>query len=263
MNAPSEKSTAVPGRKPVLAALTSRDVNIECVYLRRDMKSSIVAEIRQACREQGVPVKFVPQEKLDRLAAGALHQGVVALTTEIEVQDLDGMLAEIAPSWDETMRLKPLLLIPDRIADPHNLGAIVRSAAAFGCSGIILPERNSAPLGTTTIKASAGTALNMRFSRVANLSQAIRQLKERGYWVAGLAAEGTDSLDDVDWGRPIALVVGSEADGISRLVKDECDLLISIPIVTTVDSLNASVAAGIALHAAARLRISERRGRSD
>jgi 23S rRNA (guanosine2251-2'-O)-methyltransferase len=258
-----DNPTAVPGRKPVRAALASSDLNIECVYIRRDMKGSIVTEIRRTCGEQGVPVKFVPQEKLDRLADGALHQGVVALTTAIEVQDLDGMLAEIAPSWDDTKRLNPLLLIPDRISDPHNLGAIVRSAAAFGCSGIVLPERNSAPLGTTTIKASAGTALAMRFARVANLGQAIRQLKERGYWVAGLAAEGNISLDDVDWKRPIVLVVGSEAEGISRLVKDECDLLVSIPIAMNAESLNASVAAGIALHAAARSRISEREGKSD
>jgi len=169
VNVTPESSTVVAGRKPVLAALASTDVNIECVYLRRDMKNSIAAEIRKICGEQGIPVKFVPQEKLNRLTEGTLHQGVVAVTTAIELLDLESMLADIAPSWDDTMRLKPLLLIPDRISDPHNLGAIVRSAAAFGCSGVILPERNSAPLGSTTIKASAGAALSMRFARVGNV----------------------------------------------------------------------------------------------
>ena len=263
MSVQSENPTVVVGRKPVLAALASADVNIECVYLRRDMKNSIAAEIRQMCGEQGVPVKFVPQEKLGRLAGGALHQGVVAVTTAIELVDLESMLADIAPSWDETIRLKPLLLIADRIADPHNLGAIVRSAAAFGCSGIILPERNSAPLGSTTIKASAGAALSMRFARVGNVGQAIRQLKERGYWVAGLAGAGSVSLNEADWDRPIVLVVGSEADGISKGVESECDLLVSIPISPSVESLNASVAAGVALHAAARARILAGRGESD
>ncbi|HLE56946.1 MAG TPA: 23S rRNA (guanosine(2251)-2'-O)-methyltransferase RlmB [Rhodothermia bacterium] len=263
MNVTPESSTVVAGRKPVLAALASTDVNIECVYLRRDMKNSIAAEIRKICGEQGIPVKFVPQEKLNRLTEGTLHQGVVAVTTAIELLDLESMLADIAPSWDDTMRLKPLLLIPDRISDPHNLGAIVRSAAAFGCSGVILPERNSAPLGSTTIKASAGAALSMRFARVGNVGQAIRQLKERGYWVAGLAGTGSVSLDEADWDRPIVLVVGNEADGISKGVESECDLLVSIPISPSVESLNASVAAGIALHAAARARFIAGTGESD
>jgi len=253
-------SAVVAGRKPVLELLASGQATVECVFVRRDLKSSIVAEIQGACKRQHVPLKFVPQEKLNRLADSAVHQGVVALTSEIEVLDLDDLLHAVAPGWDETQKRKPLLLLPDRISDPHNLGAMIRSAAAFGCSGVILPERNSAPLGPVTIKSSAGTAMNMRFARVTNVSQAIAQLKERGYWIAGLAGEGSTSLASVDWDRPIVLVVGSESEGISKLVRQECDLLVSIPIATTVESLNASVAAGIALQAAGRVRAEETSG---
>jgi 23S rRNA (guanosine2251-2'-O)-methyltransferase len=260
MRPTSDTPTAVAGRKPVLKALAEGHLTIDVVYVRRDLKSSIVAQIKQACKAGRIPVKFVPQEKLDRLAGHAVHQGVVALTSDIEILDLDSMLALIAPTWDDTARIKPLLLILDRISDPHNLGAIVRSAAAFGCSGVILPERQSAPLGAAAIKASAGTALDMLFARVTNLSQSIRQLKERGYWVAGLVGQGTELLDRVDWDRPIVLVVGNEAEGISELVAKECDLLVSIPMSPRVESLNASVAAGIALQAAAKTRLSEPKG---
>lgn len=263
MSEQSDRPTIVAGRKPVLSALASSDVHIECIYVRRDIRGSFAAEIRAASKKQGVPLKFVPQERLDRLAGGTLHQGVVAATTPIEILDLDGLLAEIAPTWDATMNRKPLLVIPDRISDPHNLGAIVRSAAAFGCDGVVLPERESAPLGSTTIKASAGTALSMRFARVTNVAQALRLLKERGFWVAGLAGEGAESLESVDWDRPIVLVVGSEAEGIGPHVKSECDLLVSIPIVAEVESLNASVAAGIALYAAARGRFRQETPKSD
>jgi len=257
MSARSERQTAIAGRKPVLKALADENIIIDTIYVRRGLKSSIVAELKQGGRAGHIPVKFVPQEKLDRLAGDAVHQGVVALTSDIEIHDLDGMLALISPSWDETARRKPLLLIPDRISDPHNLGAIVRSATAFGCSGIILPERHSAPLGAAAIKASAGTALDMLFARVTNLAQAIKQLKERGYWIAGLAAGGSASLSSVDWDRPIVLVVGNEADGISEHVRNQCDLLVSIPISPKVESLNAAVAAGIALQAAARRKLTE------
>lgn len=258
MNAPSEKKTAIAGRKPVLEALAEAGLTVETVYVRNGLKGSFAAQIRQACKSGHVPIKFVPQERLDRLAGEAVHQGVVALTSDVEILDLEGMLSQIAGSWDETARIKPLLLIPDRIYDPHNLGAIVRSAAAFGCNGIILPARQSAPLGPATIKSSAGTALDMLFARVNSLTQSIRQLKERGYWIAGLAGDGSTSLDEVDWDRPIVLVVGNEAEGISKRVRDECDLLVSIPISPRVESLNAAVATGIVLRAAARAKIEER-----
>jgi 23S rRNA (guanosine2251-2'-O)-methyltransferase len=247
----SPEQTVIAGRKPVLQALRD-DAAVDTIYLRRGLKRSIVGEIKKACGSRSIPLKFVPQEKLDRMATDAVHQGVVATTSAIRISDLNDLLIEIAPTWDETKARKPLLLILDRISDPHNLGAIVRSAAAFGCSGVILPERHSAPLGAATIKASAGTALNMPFARVTNVAQAVRQLKERGYWIAGLAGEGRTHLNSVDWDRPIVLVVGSEADGISDLVRRECDMLVSIPIVQHVESLNASVAAGIALQAAGR-----------
>lgn len=247
--------TIIAGRKPVLDALAQADASIDVVYLRRDLKSAFAPQLRKACRAHGVAIKMVPQEKLDRLAGGAAHQGVVALTSAVKVMDLDDLLALVAPTWDDVQRLKPLLALPDQITDPHNLGAIVRSAAAFGCSGIVLPERNSAPLSAVAVKASAGTAMRMPFARVGNASQTIRRLKERGYWAVGLASEGSSRLADIDWERPIVLAIGSESEGLSELVARECDVLVSIPMATGVESLNASVAAGIALHAASRARL--------
>ena len=148
----------------------------------------------------------------------------------------------------------PSLVVLDEISDPHNFGAILRSAVASGASGVIVPDRNQAPLGATALKASAGTAPRIPVARVTNLADALVQLKERGYWVAGLDGEAEKTVWTLDWDRPTALVIGSEGRGLRPRVRETCDYLVSIPMRGPAESLNASVAAGIALFAAVRGR---------
>lgn len=247
-------SSIVIGRKPVREILDERPSEIDSVYFDRDLSSNAVRDLQRLCADKGVAIKQVPSNKLNRLSEGANHQGIVAVVAPVTLEDLDEVLSNIAPRKDDVDRLKPLLVLPAEITDPHNLGAIVRSAVAFGASAILLPDRGTARLGATVLKASAGTALKVPFARVPNIRQALNRLKERGYWVAGLAGGGETTIDEMDWDRPLVVLVGRESKGLSPAVEKECDFLVSIPINREVDSLNASVATGIALQAASRCR---------
>ena len=175
---------------------------------------------------------------------------MVAFTSPIAYHDVDVMLAAIAPDLETIQRKKPILLVLDRIEDPHNFGAMVRTAVAAGAEGIIVPKQHMAPLNATVIKASAGTATRIPIARVDRLAEVIGQLKERGYWVMGTAEGGDTPVWKVDWDRPLALVMGSEGKGLHPRVADACDYLVSIPMPGDADSLNVSVAAGILLFAA-------------
>lgn len=250
----SRSGSIVVGRKPVQELLRERLAEVDCVFLNRDLDSPEIHSLRKLCASSDVVVKFVPPGKLHRLAEGANHQGVVAVISPVVLHDLDDILRQIAPTRDDVERKKPLLVLPAGITDPHNLGAVVRSAVAFGSSAILLPDRGNARIGTTVMKASAGTALRIPFARVPNTSQALIALKERGYWIAGLAGDGETKLDEMDWYRPVVIVVGSESKGLPSLIKRDCDFLVAIPISSEVESLNASVATGIALQAASRHR---------
>lgn len=245
------------GRNPVREALERGDARIEKVLLQQGAGGRPIDAIRRAAVEAGVPFQFVPAVRLEHLASGLNHQGVVALTAPVEYLELEDMMAAIAPRVEDVQRLKPILLILDQIEDPHNFGAMMRSAVAAGVSGVIIPRHHMAPLNAAAIKASAGAALRIPIARTSNLADAIQQLKERGYWIAGAAAEGTTSVWDMDWDRPVAIVLGNEGKGIRPRVSDACDYLVSIPMRGSIDSLNASVAAGILLFAAARLRSGE------
>ncbi len=216
--------------------------------------SPAIVELRRQCAAAGVAIKNVPGGKLNRLAEGANHQGVVALISAVPLRDLDDVLSQIAPTRDDVETRSPLLVLPARITDPHNLGAIVRSSVAFGSSAILIPDRHTARMDAVALKASAGTALRIPFARVRNIQQAVEGLKERGYWIAGLSGRGETALEEMDWARPIVVIVGSESEGLPTQVEHACDFLVSIPISAEVESLNASVAAGIALQAAGRCR---------
>ena len=242
------------GRNPVREALESGSVQFEKLFVQRGLEGRAIGQIQGLARSAGVPIQFVPQGRLNTLAGGATHQGIVALIAPVRYLDVDEMLAGVAPTIDDVRARQPLILMLDEIQDPHNFGAILRSAVGAGVAGVIVPERNMAPLSATAIKASAGSALRIPLARVGNLSQAIDQLKERGYWVLGAAAGAVQTVWEADWDRPIVLVLGSEGSGMRPGVRNRCDELVSIPIRGPVESLNASVAAGILLFAAVRGR---------
>lgn len=274
MNRPplAERSSpdgVIAGRNPVREALERGDGRVEKVFLQQGAHGSGVDAIRRAAKAAGVPVQVVPPQRLNHLAPGTNHQGVVALAAATAYADFDEMLSGIAPTLDDVRQKKPVLVAMDEIEDPHNFGAILRSAVAAGAAGVVVPERHMAPLGATALKASAGTALRIPVARVTNLAEALHALKERGYWVVGLEslprtrsgggeAEGGGSeratVWAYDWDRPLALVVGNEGRGLRPRVRAACDVLVEIPMRGPAESLNASVAAGIALFAAIKGR---------
>ncbi len=252
MSTPS--SHIIAGRNPVREALQREDRAIEKIILVQGAGGSAIGEIRRLAKESGVPVQFVPQKRLDRDAGGANHQGVIAISAPIGYHDLDAMLSEIAADRDVVTSTRPVLIALDEIEDPYNFGAILRSAVGSGAAGVIVPDRRMAPLSAVVVKASAGTADRLPIARVRNLADGLLQCKERGYWVAGLDADGEHTVWDADWHRPTIIVVGSEGKGLRRRVRDVCDFIVTIPLRGPVESLNASVASGIALFAAVRDR---------
>lgn len=245
-------ASIIVGRHPVREALERDVTRVEKVLVQRGVGGRDVSAIRQMAARAGLHVQNVPQRKLNQIARGVNHQGIVALITPIAYADVHDMLQRIAHSREQVTSRKPRVLVLDGITDPFNFGAILRSAVASGAGGVIVPERNMAPLNTAALKASAGMAGRIPVARVTNVADVLYQLKERGYWIAGATAEGDTSVWDMDWNRPIALVIGSEAGGIRRRVLEACDFRVFIPMRGDAESLNASVAAGILLFAATR-----------
>lgn len=227
---------------------------IEKVWIQQGTGGEPIAAIRSAAEAAGVPVQYVPSGRIEHEARGLTHQGVIARAAPVAYRPFDAMLRKVAPTWDDVQRRKPLLVALDRITDPHNFGAILRSAAAAGADGVLIPTRHMAPVSAVTVKASAGTAGRIPIARTDDLPTALVQLKERGYWVAGADGQGTTTVWTMDWDRPIVLVIGSEGSGLRGGVLEACDDRVSIPMRGPAESLNASVAAGILLFAAARVR---------
>jgi len=248
------RSSYVSGRNPVRELLEQDAGRIQKLNIQKSSGGSM-GELHALARDAGIPVRFVPTAALERLVPGVNHQGVVASVSPIRYTDVDEMLAGIAATRDDVASKKPIVLILDHIQDPHNLGAIVRSAVAAGVDGMILPERGAAPVTAAAVKTSAGTISHMPIARVGNVSQTIYQLKERGYWIAGADGKGEMMPWEMDWDRAIGLVIGSEESGMGRAIREQCDHVVRIPMRGPAESLNASVAAGILLFAAVRCRI--------
>jgi len=200
-------------------------------------------------------VQYVPEARLRHEAQGAVHQGVVAIAGPAEYLTVHELLRTVAPTWNDVQAQKPLLLVIDRVTDTRNFGAILRSAVAAGVEGVIVPQSSMAPLNATAIKASAGTATRIDIARTPDLSMVLQQLKERGYWVCGAEGTAQTSVWDVDFDRPVAVVLGSEGEGLAADVAEACDVLASIPMRGPAESLNVSVAAGIFLLQAAQSRL--------
>lgn len=236
------------GRNPVMEALRhSRPITR--LWLLEDTKESVAGEIVGRCREAGIPFKFVDKVFLDRLTEGALHQGLAAQAGAKNYVEWETML-EAAASKGET----PLLIILDQVEDPYNLGAVLRSADALGAHGVIIPKHRAVPLTAGVGRSSAGAVEYVPVARVTNLTQTIEKLKKEGLWIIGATAEGKQTIYEADWTGPVAIVMGGEDKGLSRLVATQCDILVSIPMSGHVNSLNVSAAAAIVLSETVRQR---------
>ena len=203
-------------------------------------------ELLALAERHGVAVTRVPPDVLARQAQGGVHQGVVA---DVEDPGTYGIADLVRGA-----RGVPLIVVLDGIEDPHNVGAILRTADAAGVDGVVVQTRRSAPLGGVAAKASAGALAHLRIAEVVNIARALEELKDAGVWTVGLAGEATTTYDAIDFRLPSALVMGAEGTGLRRLVREKCDFLASIPMGGHVDSLNVSVAAGVALFEAVRQR---------
>lgn len=248
----TEDTSTLIGRQPVLEALERDDLGVEKVMLEQDASGERIGAIRARAEDRDTPIQYVPAARLRHEADGAAHQGVVAITAPIRYREVDEMLSDIAPTWDAVQATNPLLLVVDRVTDPRNFGALLRSAVGAGTDGVIVPTREMAPLNAAAIKASAGTAPRIPIARSDDLPRVLTQLKERGYFVYGAEGTAEASMWAADWNRPVAVVVGSEGEGLAPDVADACDELVSIPLHGPVESLNVSVAGGLLLFAAAR-----------
>ncbi len=234
------------GIHPVLETLKSGRREVEQIHVSVGRQDRKVRQILSLASRKKVPVRRVPLEILDRLARGGIHQGVVAEVTGSGPVGVEEVLVSAGKN--------PLFLILDQVEDPRNLGAILRSAAAARVDGVFLPDRGSAGLTPAVAKASAGYADQVRVAVVGNLVNLLERLKEKGIWVVGLDRAAGTPWTGFDYSLPLALVVGGEGKGIRRLVREHCDILVGIPLAGGVDSLNVSVAAGVALFEVVRQR---------
>lgn len=235
------------GRQPVLEALRSGQ-EINKLLVVKGQRQGSIREIMALAREAGIIVQEVERTVLDKVSDGANHQGVVAQLAQVPYWSLEDLLAKPKnPAWP------PFLVLLDGIQDPHNLGSVLRTAEAMGVDGVIIPERRAVGITGTVMKSSAGAANYVPVCRVTNLSRTMELLKEQGYWLVGADMAG-DVCYNQDLTGPIALVIGSEGAGISRLVKEKCDFLSSIPMRGQINSLNASVAAALLMSEVARQR---------
>jgi 23S rRNA (guanosine2251-2'-O)-methyltransferase len=231
------------GINPVLEALRAGRVKELRVGQRADDR---LKQLLALAGERGVPVRRVPADALDRDSHRGVHQGVIA---EIE-KAADYSIEEIVSGASDAL----LVVVLDGIEDPHNLGAIFRTADAAGVDGVVIQSRRSAARGAVAAKASAGALVHVKIAEVVNIARAVEELKEMGVWTVGLAAEAPDSYEALDLTLPTALVLGAEGPGLRRLVRERCDRLVSIPMRGRVASLNVSVAAGVVLFEAVRQR---------
>lgn len=236
----------IAGRNPVTEALQG-DRDVERVFIADGSEGS-VSKIVAIAREQGVIVDFVPKEKIDAMAPGTKHQGVVAKVSEYKYAEMDDVFAKADASGED-----PLIVILDEVTDPHNLGAIIRTAECVGAHGVIIPKRRAASLTQTVALSAAGAIESMPVVQVTNLARIIEELKSKGIWVAAADMDG-ENYQTANLTGPMALVIGNEGKGVGRLVKEKCDLVLSIPMYGKINSLNASNAAAVLLYGIRRAR---------
>ncbi len=243
----NERQGLIIGRNAVAEALKSGRA-IDCLMVAKGERGGSIGKIIGQCRDKGIVVKETDKRKLDKICEGENHQGVAAWAAVHEYADVEDILRNAEEKGEE-----PFVIICDEIEDPHNLGAIIRTADACGAHGIIIPKRRGVALTYAVGKVSAGAVEYVPVARVSNLPSTIDELKEKGFWVYGADMDGT-RWDKQDYSGKVALVVGSEGKGIGRLVREKCDFIVSLPMKGKINSLNASVAAGILMYEIAKNR---------
>ncbi len=244
----SNEELILEGRNSVLEALRAGRT-IDKVYLSSGDTDHGLVRIATLAKQAGIVVTRVDRRKLDQMSVTHAHQGVIATVAAHSYCTVEDILRTAKEKGEA-----PLIVICDEVSDPHNLGAIIRTAECVGAHGLIIPKRRSAGLSAVVSKASAGAVEYLPIAKVSNLVQTIEQLKKEGVWIYGTAASGSSSLYETDLTGPAALIIGSEGDGMSRLVSEQCDFRVSIPMKGHIDSLNASAAAAVLLYEVLRQR---------
>jgi 23S rRNA (guanosine2251-2'-O)-methyltransferase len=246
VNIGSDGLEVVAGRNPVVEVL-SGDRDVERVFIADGSEGS-VSKIVALAKEQGVIVDFVPKEKIDAMAPGVKHQGVVAKVSEYKYAEMDEVFAKAEAAGED-----PFIIILDEISDPHNLGAIIRTAECAGAHGVVIPKRRAASLTQTVALSAAGAIENMPVVQVTNLARTIEELQAKGVWVGAADMDG-ETYYEANLTGPIAIVIGNEGKGVGRLVKEKCDFVLSIPMYGRINSLNASNAAAVLMYGIRRAR---------
>jgi len=252
----SEDGAHVFGVQPVLEALRAGARPVERVTVAEGAHESRLQEILELARVGGVPVRRAPRAELQRLAAGANHQGVVATIAAARYTPADELLDALAARVGTSE--PPLAVVLDGVEDPRNLGAIIRTAECAGAHGVFVPERRASGLTETVAKSAAGALEYVPVARAVNIARLVEELKGRGVWTVGAASEAAIHYTEWDWTQPCALLLGGEGEGLRRLVRERCDALVHIPLLGRIESLNVSVAAGVVLYEAVRQRTARR-----
>lgn len=245
---PETAENLLEGRNALTEALAAGRA-IDKVYLAEGNTDRALARLAAMAKQAGAVVVETDRRKLDQLSATGAHQGVIAVVAAHDYSSVDDIFARAAEKGEP-----PLIVLCDELSDPHNLGAIIRTAECAGAHGVIIPKRRSAGLTSIVGKTSAGAVSYVPVARVPNIPALLEQLQKEGVWVFGTAAEGTTELYSADLKGPAAVVIGSEGEGMTRLVREKCDFLVSIPMKGKISSLNASAAAAILLYEAVRQR---------
>ena len=237
-----EYNDQVEGRNAVRELLSSgKDINK--IFVSKGEKHGSILEIIAKAKERKVIINEIEKSKLDKMAQSDNHQGVIAIVPPYEYSDVEEIL-EYAKSKNED----PFIIILDEIEDPHNLGSIIRTAECCGVHGIIIPKRRAASVNSTVLRTSVGAAEHVKIARVNNIVETIKELKENDVWIYGTDMNGTVEYTKQDYKGGVGLVIGNEGSGMGRLVKENCDILVSIPMIGKINSLNASVSAGIVMY---------------
>lgn len=240
------------GRNAVTEALKSgRGINK--LWIASGDREGSVSEIAALAKERGIVVQYVERAKIEALAGGHRHQGVLAYVAPVPYAELDDILKAAEEKGEA-----PFLVLLDELEDPHNLGALLRTADATGVHGILIPKRRSVSLNATVAKTSAGAVEYVPVARIGNIAQTLKKLKEKGFWVAGADMDGEKAYYEADLTGPLVLVVGSKGRGMSRLTKEACDFIVSMPMVGRINSLNASVAGSILMYESMRQRLQKK-----
>lgn len=240
----------IEGRNPVMEALKSGR-EIDKIFIANGTEGGSLIKIIGKAKDRGIQIQYVDRQKLNEMSEDNAHQGIIATVAAYEYAHLEDILESVKQKGKD-----PFILILDEIMDPHNLGSIMRTADAVGVDGIIIPKRRSVGLTAAVAKTSAGAIEYVPVAKVSNIAQTMDRLKEKGIWIAGADMDGEKEHYNTDLKGPLALVIGSEGEGMSRLIKEKCDFLVKLPMAGSVSSLNASVAAAILMYEVFRQRAS-------